>query len=168
MVLILDTARFKYPPHWVPLEMLYKWVCHNGWHCMVLLPAAYVCSWHGMLLATCMLCCWYCQYCWCDAAAHGIACCWCCMYCCRRCWCVLLVPPVLAVAPVLMVPHAAGTACAAASAAFVPLPAAATASACDGAAAHGTASCCCCLCRCHAVVMLLLLLCRLPGAPLPC
>jgi glutathione gamma-glutamylcysteinyltransferase len=24
MVLILDTARFKYPPHWVPLEMLYK------------------------------------------------------------------------------------------------------------------------------------------------
>jgi hypothetical protein len=30
MVLILDTARFKYPPHWVPLEMLYKWV---GWPC---------------------------------------------------------------------------------------------------------------------------------------
>ena len=24
LVLILDTARFKYPPHWVPLEMLYK------------------------------------------------------------------------------------------------------------------------------------------------
>eukprot|EP00210_Caulerpa_lentillifera_P008478 g8088.t1 len=23
MVLIMDTARFKYPPHWVPLEMLY-------------------------------------------------------------------------------------------------------------------------------------------------
>ena len=24
LVLILDTARFKYPPHWVPLEMLYR------------------------------------------------------------------------------------------------------------------------------------------------
>lgn len=24
MVLILDTARFKYPPHWVPLRMLYE------------------------------------------------------------------------------------------------------------------------------------------------
>lgn len=24
MALILDTARFKYPPHWVPLDMLYK------------------------------------------------------------------------------------------------------------------------------------------------
>lgn len=24
MVLILDTARFKYPPHWVPVELLYK------------------------------------------------------------------------------------------------------------------------------------------------
>lgn len=24
LVLILDTARFKYPPHWVPLEMLHK------------------------------------------------------------------------------------------------------------------------------------------------
>lgn len=23
MVLILDTARFKYPPHWVPLTQLY-------------------------------------------------------------------------------------------------------------------------------------------------
>lgn len=26
MVLILDTARFKYPPHWVPLPMLYRCV----------------------------------------------------------------------------------------------------------------------------------------------
>ena len=24
MVLILDTARFKYPPHWVPLAQLYQ------------------------------------------------------------------------------------------------------------------------------------------------
>lgn len=24
LVLILDTARFKYPPHWVPLPMLYE------------------------------------------------------------------------------------------------------------------------------------------------
>ena len=24
MVLILDTARFKYPPHWVPLAELYQ------------------------------------------------------------------------------------------------------------------------------------------------
>jgi glutathione gamma-glutamylcysteinyltransferase len=24
MALILDTARFKYPPHWVPLSMLYE------------------------------------------------------------------------------------------------------------------------------------------------
>lgn len=24
MVLILDTARFKYPPHWVPLRRLYQ------------------------------------------------------------------------------------------------------------------------------------------------
>jgi hypothetical protein len=24
MVLILDVARFKYPPHWVPLEVLYE------------------------------------------------------------------------------------------------------------------------------------------------
>lgn len=23
-VLVLDTARFKYPPFWVPIEMLYK------------------------------------------------------------------------------------------------------------------------------------------------
>lgn len=26
-VLLLDTARFKYPPHWVDLELLYKAVC---------------------------------------------------------------------------------------------------------------------------------------------
>jgi glutathione gamma-glutamylcysteinyltransferase len=24
LVLILDTARFKYPPHWVPLQLLYE------------------------------------------------------------------------------------------------------------------------------------------------
>ena len=24
MVLLLDTARYKYPPHWVPLKLLYK------------------------------------------------------------------------------------------------------------------------------------------------
>jgi glutathione gamma-glutamylcysteinyltransferase len=29
MVLILDTARFKYPPHWVPLEMLYEAMSHE-------------------------------------------------------------------------------------------------------------------------------------------
>ena len=28
MVLILDTARFKYPPHWVPLKRLYQAMAH--------------------------------------------------------------------------------------------------------------------------------------------
>lgn len=28
MVLILDTARFKYPPHWVPLKGLYQAMAH--------------------------------------------------------------------------------------------------------------------------------------------
>lgn len=28
MVLILDTARFKYPPHWVPLAELYQAMAH--------------------------------------------------------------------------------------------------------------------------------------------
>lgn len=31
-MLILDTARFKYPPHWVPLEMLYRWGRLAGGH----------------------------------------------------------------------------------------------------------------------------------------
>ena len=26
-VLLLDTARFKYPPHWVDLELLYEALC---------------------------------------------------------------------------------------------------------------------------------------------
>ena len=26
-VLLLDTARFKYPPHWVDIEMLYQAIC---------------------------------------------------------------------------------------------------------------------------------------------
>nr|AWV56809.1 similar to phytochelatin synthase [Trebouxia lynnae] len=29
MVLILDTARFKYPPHWVPLRQLYQAMAHS-------------------------------------------------------------------------------------------------------------------------------------------
>ena len=24
LILVLDTARFKYPPHWVPLELIWK------------------------------------------------------------------------------------------------------------------------------------------------
>lgn len=28
MVLILDTARFKYPPHWVPLKGLFRAMAH--------------------------------------------------------------------------------------------------------------------------------------------
>ena len=27
MVLVLDVARFKYPPHWVPLPLLYAGAC---------------------------------------------------------------------------------------------------------------------------------------------
>ena len=30
LVLILDVARFKYPPHWVPLSMLYEAMSHVG------------------------------------------------------------------------------------------------------------------------------------------
>ena len=26
-VLLLDTARFKYPPHWIDIELLYKSIC---------------------------------------------------------------------------------------------------------------------------------------------
>lgn len=37
-MLILDTARFKYPPHWVPLEMLFK--CARGVGCREPLASA--------------------------------------------------------------------------------------------------------------------------------
>ena len=26
-MLLLDTARFKYPPHWIDIELLYKSIC---------------------------------------------------------------------------------------------------------------------------------------------
>ena len=46
MVLIMDVARFKYPPHWVPLELLHEAMCtidddsgkYRG--CMVLTPSS--------------------------------------------------------------------------------------------------------------------------------